>query len=163
VAERGLYRPLWSEQLLAEARDAIWEIHPTIDEARIGSRFELMDETFEDACIDPHPDVEIEFVLPDPDDRHVVATAVVGRADAIVTMNVRDFPADAMDPLAIEIVHPDDFLLNQLDLAPRVILDVIVEQAAHATPPPLTPIDLVARLARAGVESCGNLVFEALK
>ena len=138
VAERGLYRPLWSEQLLGEARDAICEIHPTADAARIDRRFATMDAAFEAARIEAHPEVEIEFHLP-------------GRADAIVTMNVRDFPIEVMDSLAIEVVHPDDFLLNQLDLAPRLVVDVVMEQAAQTTSPKLTPIDLASRLARAGV------------
>ena len=66
-------------------------------------------------------------------------------------MNVRDFPIEVMDSLAIEVVHPDDFLLNQLDLAPRLVVDVVMEQAAQTTSPKLTPIDLASRLARAGV------------
>ena len=97
VAERGLYRPLWSEQLLEEARDAIGEIHPMADAARIDRRFATMDAAFEDARIEAHPEVVIEIQLPDLDDRHVVATAVVGRADAIVTMNVKDFPIEVME------------------------------------------------------------------
>ncbi|MGH9083023.1 MAG: hypothetical protein ACRDWN_06740, partial [Acidimicrobiales bacterium] len=74
-----------------------------------------------------------------------------GRADAIVTANVRDYPPDVLGPLQIEIIHPDHFLLDQLDLAPRVVLDVLREQADHTRQPALTPIDLIARLARAGV------------
>ena len=31
VAEKGLYRPLWSDRILAEAQQAIEEIHPGID------------------------------------------------------------------------------------------------------------------------------------
>jgi hypothetical protein len=31
VAEKGLYRPLWSERILGEAQAAIAEIHPGID------------------------------------------------------------------------------------------------------------------------------------
>ncbi|MHB1552580.1 MAG: hypothetical protein ACYCSX_01715 [Acidimicrobiales bacterium] len=40
-----------------------------------------------------------------------------GRADAIVTATVGDDPMDVLGPLDIEVVHPDDFLPDQLDLA----------------------------------------------
>lgn len=92
----------------------------------------------------------------------MVAAAVRGRADAIVTANTRDYPADALEPLHIEVIHPDDFLVDQLDLAPRIVLDVLREQAAHTRRPALTPVDLIARLARAGVpafaDEAGRLI-----
>jgi hypothetical protein len=49
--------------------------------------------------------------------QHVVAAGVRGRADAIGTANVRDYPVDILEPLNIEVIHPDDFLLDQLDPA----------------------------------------------
>ncbi len=96
--------------------------------------------------------LEPTVILPDPDDRHVVAAALRGRADAIVTTNVRDFPIDVLGPLNIEVVHPDDFLLDHLDLAPRIVLEVLRAQAAHTRRLPLTPIDLITRLAKSGVQ-----------
>jgi hypothetical protein len=69
-----------------------------------------------------------------------VAAALRGRADAIVTTNVRHYPTDTLEPLGIEVIHPDNFLLNQLDLAPRTVLDALREQAANTHHPPLTPI-----------------------
>jgi hypothetical protein len=121
-----------------------------------------MDDAFEDARIDGWENLEDTVTLPDPDDRHVVAAAVRGRADAIVTANVRDYPPDVLGSLHIEIIHPDDFLLDQLDLAPRIVLDVLREQADHTRQPALTPIDLIARLARAGVpgfaDEAGRLI-----
>jgi len=151
LAERELYRPLWSDRVLAEAVDAILEIHPDLEPDRVTKRFAAMNDTFEDALVEGWEPLEATISLPDPDDRHVVAAAMRGRADAIVTANLRDFPADALAPLDIAAVDPDDFLLDQLDLAPRVVLDVLREQAAHTRDPALTPTDLLARLARAGV------------
>jgi predicted nucleic acid-binding protein len=151
LAERDLYRPLWSNRIVAEATDAVVDIHPEIPPERVRARFAAMDEVFEDACVKGWETLEHTVTLPDVDDRLVVAAALSGRADAIVTANVGDYPTDVLGPLGIEVVHPDDFLLDQLDLAPRIVLDVLREQAAHTRQPSLTPVDLIARLARCGV------------
>jgi hypothetical protein len=90
-------------------------------------------------------------LLPDPDDCHVVAAAIRGGAQAIVTSNLADFPSDSIGAFDLEAVHPDDFLLDQLDLSPVIVQDVVREQVAHAKAPPLTVQDLILRLDRAGV------------
>jgi hypothetical protein len=51
VAEKGLYRPLWSDRILAEAQAATEEIHPGMD---AGKRFAQMREAFDDALVG-HP------------------------------------------------------------------------------------------------------------
>jgi hypothetical protein len=147
VAEKGLYRPLWSGRILAEAQAATEEIHPGIDAAK---RFAQMREAFDDALVSGWEELEGGLSLPDQDDRHVLAAAIRGGAQAI-TANAKDFPAAALAPLGLEAVHPDDFLLDQLDLSPPTILQVIREQAARTRRPPLTPRDLATLLGRAGV------------
>ena len=52
--------------------------------------------------------------LPDPDDRHVLAAAIRGRTDVIVTANVRDFPPEILTPFEIEAQHPDEFVMHLL-------------------------------------------------
>ena len=136
IAERDLYRPLWSARIVAEAIDAVVEIHPDIPPEQVQRRFTAMDHAFEDARVDGWENLEATVTLRDPDDRHVVAAAVRGRADAIVTANVRDYPPEILGPLQIEIIHPDDFLLDQLDFAPRIVLDVLREQADTPGNPP---------------------------
>ena len=153
IAERGLYRPLWSARIIAETIDAIKEVHPTIPPGRIQQRFAEIDTAFADACVEWLPSLKEAVTLPDPDDRHVVAAAVHGMADAIVTANVRDYPLDVPEPLNITVIHPDAFLLDQLDLAPRIVLDVLRTQASQYRRSMLTPIDLIALLARAGVSA----------
>jgi len=151
VAERELYRPLWSERILTEASNAVLEVHPDLASDRVAKRFADVNGTFEDACVEGWEVLVPTLSLPDPDDRHVLAAALRGRADAIVTGNIRHFPEDVLEPLGIAAVDPDDFLLDQLDLAPRIVLEVLREQAGHTRNPPLTPTDLLAQLARAGV------------
>lgn len=150
VAERELYRPLWSERILTEAAHAVLRVHSELTPDVVAKRFAAMQATFEGASIEGWEGIEASLSLPDPDDRHVVAAALRGHADVIVTANLVDFPDRALRPLGLVAVDPDDFLLDQLDLAPRVVLDVIREQAAHTRNPPLTATDLLTRLARAG-------------
>jgi hypothetical protein len=66
----------------------------------------------------------------DPKDRHVLAAAVRANASGIVTFNIRDFPSEAADIFEIEIIHPDEFLLDHLDLAPATVIRELASQAA---------------------------------
>lgn len=142
----------------------IRKIHPSISLEQIQRRFAEMDATFEDACVQGWEGLEASVVLPDNDDRHVVAAAIRCQADAIVTTNLRDFPPDVIGALDIAVIHPDEFLLDQLDLAPVIVLDVLREQAANTYQPTLTPIDLITRLTRAGVpgfaDEVGRLILD---
>lgn len=147
VAEKGLYRPLWSDRILEEAQAAIEEIHPGID---VGKRFTDMREAFDDALVTGWEELEAGISLPDNDDRHVVAAAVRAGAQAIVTSNMSDFPEATLSGLDLEAVHPDDFCRSTRP-EPAHILQVIREQAAHTSRPRLTPLDLAALLSRAGV------------
>ena len=139
---------MWSDRILDEAQAAIEEIHPGID---VEKRFADMREAFDDALITGWRDLEPGISLPDRDDRHVVAAAIRAGAQAIVTSNTRDFPEATLRDLDLEAVHPDDFLLDQLDLSPATVLQVTREQASHTSHPRLTPQDLAVLLSRAGV------------
>jgi hypothetical protein len=59
--------------------------------------------------------------LPDPDDRHVLAAAVKGRADLIVTANLKDFPAKTLDRWGIEAQYLDEFLTHQFPFIPACV------------------------------------------
>ena len=79
--------------------------------------------------------------LPDADDRHVLAAAICGHADAI-----NDFPAEALAPFGVEAQHPDDFLLNQLELNQIAALKSIKAMRARWLNPQLTALDLAGSL-----------------
>lgn len=84
--------------------------------------------------------------LPDADDRHVLAAAICGHADAIVTFNLADFPPAALAPFGVEALHPDDFLLNQLDLDPMAALKSIKAMRARWRKPQLSALDLAGAI-----------------
>src|ERR1019366_2112664 len=81
-----------------------------------------MDQHAVDALLTGYQDLIPGLQLPDPDDRHVLAAAIRGHADVIVTMNLRDFPADTIGPFGIDAQHPDEFILYFFDLAPGLVV-----------------------------------------
>ncbi|HEV8688151.1 MAG TPA: hypothetical protein VGQ84_12805, partial [Gaiellaceae bacterium] len=60
------------------------------------------------------------------------------------------FPADACEPVGVEAIHPDDFLLDLLDLGTDAIRFAIEQQAADLNPP-WTIDELLGALEKAGV------------
>jgi predicted nucleic acid-binding protein len=102
-----------------------------------------------DAMRDAVPDWEVPEVawaplvagynLPDANDRHVLAAAVAGHADCIVTANLRDFPAEIVRAYGIEVVDPDRFIINQWDLDPLIAMASFKRMRARWRNPQATP------------------------
>lgn len=126
LADRGLFRPVWNREILDEVRESLERRN--LGPAKIERRLDVMESYFPDAMAD-----DIARLLPavpnaiDADDRHVVAAALAGKADVIVTNNLDDFPADAVATLSIDVQSLDTFLLNQWTLDPEAVRDVFDE------------------------------------
>jgi predicted nucleic acid-binding protein len=158
LAERGFYRPLWSQRILDELKTALLIVRPDIDEERVASRIAVMCAAFDDAMVTGWEQVSAGLDLPDPDDRHVLAAAITGGAQSLVTFNTKDFPEASVAPTNVEVVHPDEFLLDQLDLYPGLALQVLIEQAADLANPPSDLAGVLNRLERCGVPRFADAV-----
>ena len=135
LAERSTYRPLWSVGVLEELFDVLCRagISPEAVNRRIG------------AMRDAFPDAEVtgcEQLIPqmtcDAGGRHVLAAAVRGGAAVIVSFNLKHFPEAALEPYQIDLLHPDDFLLNQLDLYPSLVVRAVAEVPQTYENPPIS-------------------------
>ena len=73
LAEAGLYRPLWSTTILAEAERTLIHLHPEIPSATLHHRLSAMGQFFPDATVTGWDDLVNSLTLPDPDDRYVHA------------------------------------------------------------------------------------------
>lgn len=106
-----------------------------------------------DALITDFEDLIPSLTLPDPDDRHVLAAAIRGRVDVIVTYNLKDFPAKAMVPYGIDVQHPDEFLTHLLNLAPGTVLAALQRLRQSLKNPPVAIEDYLARLEQHALSS----------
>lgn len=147
LAEVDLYRPVWSEIILEETVRALEKIHLDLEDSGLARRrIEVMNSSFDDACVDVWPELYAPIELPDENDRHVVAAAIQGRADLIVTNNLKDFPSEVLAHFDISVQSPDEFLLNQLDLEPHLVMGVLRDQARATKNPALTVEDILNHL-----------------
>jgi hypothetical protein len=71
----------------------------------------------------------------DDEGRHVLAAAVRANAEVVVTFNLRHFPQTSLEPYQITSVHPDDFLLDQLDLYPQATLQSLEDTSGRYEKP----------------------------
>lgn len=147
VAQQNLYTPRWSGRILDEvARNLVSDGRATPGQAT--KLVEVMQRAFEDAEVPEHAIASLEpAMLNEPADRHVLAAAVGSHAEAVVTSNIRHFPAAACEPFDIEVVHPDAFLCELYDRAPAKIHIALTKQAAALSRPPLSATELLDRLA----------------
>lgn len=154
-AERGLYRALWSADILEELERNLMEAG--IGDASVRRLVAEMRGAFPDAEVSGYRSL-IDGLACDPKDRHVLAAAVRADAAAVVTFNIDDFPPASVDPFEIEVIHPDTFLLDQLDLAPPAVIDELQKQAVVNRREPKTLSGLLDALARAGAPSFADEV-----
>ncbi len=109
VAEAGLFQPLWSERILEEWARAARKIGPG-GEAAARIDVALLRDRFPGAIVAPAPGLETRLHLPDSNDLHVLAAAITGSADVLLTMNARDFPRGTLAGEGLERRDPDSFL-----------------------------------------------------
>jgi predicted nucleic acid-binding protein len=122
LATANLFRAQWSEEIQNEWINALMRREPERDRAKLERTRDLMNNAILDSCVSGHEYLISTIKLPDPNDRHVVAAAIHAKAHAIVTFNLKDFPASALTPLNLEAIHPDDFIIAQHDLTDAAVI-----------------------------------------
>jgi predicted nucleic acid-binding protein len=154
VAARGVFVPLWSARLLEEWARATVKLGPGAEDVARGE-IALLRAAWPAAEVAPAPSVEARLWLPDPDDVHVLAAAIAGSADLIVTFNAGDFPRATLAEEGLERQDPDQFLCALHVRHPADVAAAVADVAATARrlsgeELPLRPLLKRARLPRLG-------------
>ena len=151
LALTDLFRATWSAMVHAEWIRALLSDRPDLTREQLERTRALMDAHVRDALISGFEGLIASLYLPDPKDRHVLAAAITGRADVIVTRNLRHFPAAVLSPFGIEAQHPDAFIVHLLDLAPETVADAVRDHRASLRHPPKTVEAYLLTLERQGL------------
>lgn len=118
LALTDLFRAKWSHMIHDEWIRAILKNRPDVTAEKLKRTRDLMDIHVRDCLVENFEDLIPALKLPDSKDNHVLAAAIRGRADVIVTYNLKDFPDKVLGRYGIAAQHPDEFLTHLLDLTP---------------------------------------------
>jgi predicted nucleic acid-binding protein len=150
LASTDLFRARWTARIHSEWMEAVAE-KKAIPVERLQRTKQLMEGALPDAEVTGYEGLIDCLELPDLNDRHVLAAAIVGRADVIVTLNLKDFPRSALAPYGIQPQHPDQFISHVLTLDPTTALLAMREMRGRLKNPPFTTEQFLELLGRQGL------------
>jgi predicted nucleic acid-binding protein len=150
LAHADLYSAKWTAEIRAEWTRSLLVAHPGMG-AQVTAAAAAMEAAIPDCLVTGYEHLIEALRLPDPADRHVLAAAIAGHADAIVTWNEKDFPKDALDPFGIEVQNPDEFVVNQIMLEKASALAAIKRMRQRWGRPQYDAAALVDLLERRGL------------
>jgi predicted nucleic acid-binding protein len=124
----GLVEARWTDDIHAEWMRNLAANSPEMPLKRLQATRDLMKAALSDADVADYRSLISSLSLPDPDDRHVLAAAIAGKASLIVTWNLKHFPAAGLRPHGVSAISPDDFLVT-LHSTYRSVLIASVQRA----------------------------------
>jgi predicted nucleic acid-binding protein len=135
LAVRDYYLPLWSERIMGELRRNL--VPKAMSETSFDSMYRDLLRSWPEAMVVDWEPLE-SSMKNDSKDRHVLAAAVRGRAEVLVTSNLKDFPVAACTEVGVEVLHPDAFLTRLHEEQPWGVLHAMAKHSFDLRSPPLS-------------------------
>lgn len=150
LASRNLYRAKWSAHIHAEWMRAVRRDHPNITTEQLERTRSKMD-GIGDCVVTKYERLIPRMNLPHEEDNHVLAAAIRGRADVIVTQNLKHFPPEILSEYDLAAQHPDVFLTHIIDLYPGQFASAAKEHRLSLSRPAQTPNEYLNSLKKQGI------------
>jgi predicted nucleic acid-binding protein len=151
LALSGLFRAKWSAAIHEEWISNLLRNRPDLTRQKLERTRQLMDKATLDSLVEGYENLIPSLSLPDKNDRHVLAAAIRGGAQVIVTMNLKDFPAKVLQKYKMKAQHPDKFILHLIDLAPDAVMDAAETHRRSLKNPPKSIEEFLASLEAQGL------------
>lgn len=157
LAVAKAFAPKWTDQIHEEwienaiEEDARRHDPPQLSREKLKRTRNLMEQHAAESNVTGYESRIPSLMLPDPDDRHVLAAAIESETGVIVTFNLRDFPEAALAPHGIVAVAPDDFLCELLEEKPELFWQAIESLRASLKKPPMSVEELCQRYRKLGL------------
>jgi len=154
----GVFRTKWSAEVHEEWTRNLLINRPDLTRAQLERTRQLMDKAAPDALVTGYEHLIPRLVLPDPNDRHVLAAG----ASVIVTCNLGDFPPHVLGEFDIEAQHPDDFILRLLDVVPGLVVEAAENHRQSLKNPPKSVTEYISTLESQGLIQTASALREYL-
>lgn len=159
-AAGDLYTPLWGTTIFKEWEKVMRQKGAT--ESQIRNRINIVNKAFPYALVKNYSFLIDTLSLPDPDDRHVLATAIKASADVIVTNNLKDFPEEYLRSFDIEVKSADEFATDIIDLNQKIALEYFMKMVSHKNKPALDESETLETLRNNGMINAANYLHTLL-
>lgn len=151
LALTEIYRAKWSNRIHDEWIRNVLKSRPDITKDKLERTKQMMNMHVLDALVENFEDVEKILTLPDPNDTHVLAAAIVSKADVIVTFNLKDFPHDQLIKYNVKAQHPDLFLMHLSNLDETSFLMAVKNTRLRLKNPPKSVDEYLIILKKQGL------------
>ena len=136
----GLVEARWTDDIHAEWIRNLAGSSPGTTLKRLEATRDLMKAVLPGADVAGYRGLIPGLSLPDPDDRHVLAAAIAGKASLIVTWNFKHFPTADLQSHGVAAISPDDFLVGLHSTFRNALIDS-VKRARLNLRKTLPPVD----------------------
>jgi hypothetical protein len=151
MAVGAVFQPKWTEEIHEEWIEAVLRTRPDITRATVEKTRDLMDRYGGDWRVPAYQHLIPSLILPDLDDRHILAAAIAAKVPVIVTLNLSDFPATMVTPYGIRAIGPDAYGVELLQQRPDRFLAAVRDHRTNLNNPPKTPEEYLSFLTHTGM------------
>jgi predicted nucleic acid-binding protein len=127
---------------------------PAIPVERLQVTRRLMNDAVPTAMVTGYEEHIPKLILPDPDDRHVLAAAIAAKASLILTWNLRHFPASELKKFGLRTQNPDAFLSGLFEKAPDLVIGSLANARRNLSKSRIAASDFIAILNRQSRSTC---------
>jgi predicted nucleic acid-binding protein len=153
LASLELYKPKWTNDIQEEWIRNLLINRRDLKSEKLKITQDAMNSAFPDANITNYEELISSLQLPDDKDRHILAAAIRGNADVIVTFNLKDFPPDYLKLYDIEVQDPDEFISNLINLDKLKSENAIQNLIRSLQNPPKSREEVLETLAKCGLKN----------
>ena len=151
LALTDLYRARWTGMIHDEWIRNVLRQRLDLKAEDLERTRSLMDAHARDSLVTGFEHLIPSIELPDADDRHVLAAAIQGGANLIITFNLKDFPPEQLNRYQVSAQHPDDFIFDLLDQHPARICEAAANHRRSLKNPPKTADEYLNTLLKQGL------------